>query len=243
MTSALRLRADAELLVALAAAAPERVAFDVLPSAARPEFVAALACITAGSARYPAQHESRVLVHVALPERYPFQAPVATVRTPIFHPNVFPSGVICLGTRWVAAEGLDIFVQRLLRLVTFDPLLVNTTSPANAAAASWYERAPPGTPRRLPDGPPGRRPSWPSGCCARARPAAAICACRAGAAARCTALPAVRTSRPAPDALVERPPELPLQPLRPAQRPRRRADRPAERRRRGPVGHRATRRA
>jgi hypothetical protein len=141
VTSALRLRADAELPVALAAAAPDRVTFDVLPSAARPEFVAALACITAGSARYPAQHESRVLVHVALPERYPFQAPVATVRTPIFHPNVFPSGVICLGTRWVAAEGLDIFVQRLLRLVTYDPLLVNTTSPANAAAASWYQRA------------------------------------------------------------------------------------------------------
>lgn len=141
MTSALRLRADAERLQALAAAAPDRVSFETLPSAARPEFVAAFACITAGSARYPAQRESRVIVHVALPERYPFQAPVATVRTPIFHPNVFPSGVICLGTRWVAAEGLDIFVQRLLRLVTFDPLLLNTTSPANAAAASWYQRA------------------------------------------------------------------------------------------------------
>ena len=141
MTSALRLRADAELLQALAAAAPDRVAFEVLPSEARAEFVAAFTCITAGSSRYPAKQESRVLVHVALPERYPFQAPVATVRTPIFHPNVFPSGVICLGTRWVAAEGLDLFVHRLLRLVTFDPLLVNITSPANAAAASWYERA------------------------------------------------------------------------------------------------------
>jgi len=140
VTSALRLRADAELLAALAAAAPDRVAFDVLPSEARPEFVVTFTCITAGSARYPAQRESRVLVHVALPERYPFQAPVATVRTPIFHPNVFPSGVICLGTRWVAAEGLDLFVQRLLRLLTFDPLLVNTVSPAHGEAASWYAR-------------------------------------------------------------------------------------------------------
>lgn len=141
MTSSLRLRADIELLQALAAASRGRVELESLPTEARPELVVAFCCITAGSARYPQHRESRVAVHVALPERYPFLAPVATVRTPIYHPNVFPSGVICLGTRWIAAQGLDIFVQRLLRLVTFDPLLVSTASPANREAAIWYERA------------------------------------------------------------------------------------------------------
>ena len=140
MTSALRLQSDAELLRALAAASHGRVEFEVLPVEARPEVVAGFTCITAGSPRYPEQRESRVVVHVALPERYPFMAPVATVRTPIYHPNVYASGVICLGTRWIAAQGLDIFVQRLLRLVTFDPLLVGTASPANRDAAAWYEQ-------------------------------------------------------------------------------------------------------
>jgi len=140
VTSALRLQSDVELLRALAAAAQGRIVLESLPSEARPELTVVLACATAGSARYPAQRESSVTIHVALPERYPFQAPVATVRTPIFHPNVFASGVICLGTRWLAVEGLDVFVQRLLRLVTFDPLLVNTASPANPVAAAWYGR-------------------------------------------------------------------------------------------------------
>jgi len=139
LTSPLRLRSDVELLKALAAASRGRVEFECLPTEARPELVSVFSCITAGSLRYPQQRESRVVVHVALPERYPFVAPVATVRTPIYHPNVYPSGIICLGTRWIAAQGLDIFVQRLLRLVTFDPLLINTASPANREAASWYE--------------------------------------------------------------------------------------------------------
>ena len=139
MTSALRLQTDAAQLRSLAAASRGRVEFGRLPSEARPEVVAVFACVTAGSTAYPERRESRVVVHVALPERYPFLAPVATVRTPIWHPNVYPSGIVCLGTRWIAAQGLDLFVQRLLRLVTFDPLLINTASPANREAASWYE--------------------------------------------------------------------------------------------------------
>jgi LSD1 subclass zinc finger protein len=140
VTSALRLQADAEQLQLLAAASRGLVEFERLPDEARPEFVARFACATAGSPRYPERRESRVVIHVALPERYPFLAPVATVRTPIWHPNVYPSGTVCLGSRWIAAQGVDLFVQRLLRLVTFDPLLLNTTSPANREAAVWYEQ-------------------------------------------------------------------------------------------------------
>ena len=92
-----------------------------------------------------------MVVHVALPERYPFVAPVATVRTPIYHPNVYPSGIICLGTRWIAAQGLDIFVQRLLRLVTFDSLLINTVSPANREAATLVRGQATRIPGRVPD--------------------------------------------------------------------------------------------
>jgi ubiquitin-protein ligase len=140
MTSAVRLAADLEALRALENASRGTIRFERLPSAARPELQVVFACTTAGNTRYPAERATRVTVHVALPERYPFQPPVATVRTPIVHPNVYASGVICLGTRWLPAEGLDLFVQRLLRLVTFDPLLINATAPANREAAAWYWR-------------------------------------------------------------------------------------------------------
>jgi ubiquitin-protein ligase len=140
VTSSLRLEADVAQLRSLATASRGRVEFERFPSEVRPEVVAVFACVAAGSPDYPSRRETRVVVHVALPERYPFMAPVATVRTPIWHPNVFASGTICLGTRWIAAQGLDLFVERLLRLLTFDPLLVNTASPANRDAASWYEQ-------------------------------------------------------------------------------------------------------
>src|ERR1700756_2375841 len=32
------------------------------------------------------------------------------IKTPIFHPNVFPSGQICLGGRWLPTESLDLLV-------------------------------------------------------------------------------------------------------------------------------------
>jgi len=97
---------------------------------------------TAGSEKYPAsvQPESRFEVH--LPTRYPFEAPTARMSgTPILHPNVFESGVICVGSRWVASEGLDIYVRRLAQLLCFDPLLVNLGSIANSRGGQWYDRA------------------------------------------------------------------------------------------------------
>jgi hypothetical protein len=140
VTSAVRLAADIAALRALAAGSRGAIRFESLPTEVRPEFRVVFACVTAGNTRYPAERATSATVHVALPERYPFLAPVATVRTPIVHPNVYASGIICLGTRWLPAEGLDLFVQRLLRLLTFHPLLINATAPANREAAAWYWR-------------------------------------------------------------------------------------------------------
>lgn len=140
MVSAVRLAADVEALRALAAASRDAVQLESLPSERRPELRVVFNCVTAGNTRYPSERATRISVHLALPERYPFQPPVATVRSPIVHPNVYASGVICLGTRWLPAEGLDLFVQRLLRLLTFDPLLLNASAPANREAAAWYWR-------------------------------------------------------------------------------------------------------
>jgi hypothetical protein len=140
MTSAIRLQADLERLRTLAADSGERIVLLKGPSVALPQVDLELRYAVARSERYPADVTRQTRLRIALPARYPFQAPTATVLTPIWHPNVFPAGVICLGTRWLASEGLDLFVQRLARLLTFDSLLVNIHSPANRVAADWYSR-------------------------------------------------------------------------------------------------------
>lgn len=97
---------------------------------------------TAGSTRYPSEAQPVTRFQVDLPARYPFDAPTARMRdTPIYHPNVFESGVICVGSKWNPSEGLDIYVRRLCQLLTFDPLLVNMHSIAHASAGNWYGSA------------------------------------------------------------------------------------------------------
>ena len=89
---------------------------------------------------YPNEQSSHIGITISFPPRYPFEQPTAKVDTPIFHPNVFANMTICLGTQWSISEGLDLFVARILRLLTFDPQLVNIHSAANGAAARWYKQ-------------------------------------------------------------------------------------------------------
>lgn len=154
MTSPIRLQADHERLRALAAASGGMIAVLAGPTAAAPQADVELRYAIARSERYPADVTRQTRLRISLPERYPFQPPAAAVLTPVWHPNVFPSGTICLGTRWLASEGLDLFVQRIARLLTFDSLLVNTASAANRVAAEWYER----TRRQRPEAFPSDRP-------------------------------------------------------------------------------------
>ncbi len=112
---------------------------------------------TAGNEHYPAQVLSSFRLRIELPARYPFEAPVARITGPaIFHPNVFESGVVCVGSKWLASEGLDLYVRRVIRLLCFDGMLVNMNSIAHAAAGRWYARAR----RQHPDAFPSAIPNW-----------------------------------------------------------------------------------
>jgi hypothetical protein len=136
--SASRREADIERVRALAAASAGRLGIVTVPAPGMPRFVLDLDYATAASPRYPAERQPRSRVSIELAPRHPFEPPVARVLTPVFHPNVFPSGVVCQGARWLPSEGMDLFVRRIVRLLAFDPLLVNTGSAANGAAAQWY---------------------------------------------------------------------------------------------------------
>lgn len=138
MASPVRLAADVERLQALAAASRGRIRLLALPTPGSPRFVIELGFATAASSGYPSDRRTNSRLAIDLPARYPFMPPAATVTTPIFHPNVYPSGVVCLGTKWLPSEGMDLFVRRIAQLVTLDPLIVNTQSVANPAALHWY---------------------------------------------------------------------------------------------------------
>lgn len=95
---------------------------------------------SAKNANYPNEKVSHLAITISFPPRYPFEPPTAKVDSPIFHPNVFANLTICLGTQWSISEGLDLFVARILRLLTFDPQLINIHSAANGTAARWYKQ-------------------------------------------------------------------------------------------------------
>lgn len=141
MTTATRREIDIERIRALASASGGRIGIVTLPVAGRPRFVLDLGYATAGSSDYPdaRQPSSRIVIDLA--PRHPFQPPVTTVLTPIFHPHVFVSGVVCIGAKWAPGEGLDLFVKRVVQLLAYDPLLMNPHSIANAAANVWYRLA------------------------------------------------------------------------------------------------------
>jgi len=141
MANSVRVSADIDRMRALAAAARGKVELMALPAPGAPRFVLELGYATAASARYPADRRTTTRLVIDLPARYPFMPPAATITTSIFHPNVFPSGLVCLGQKWIASEGMDLFVRRIAQLITFDPLIVNVHSVANPAALAWYQQA------------------------------------------------------------------------------------------------------
>lgn len=141
MQTPTRREIDIERIRELAAASGGRIGIVTLPVAGRPRFVLDLGFATAGSDAYPRQRQPSSRVAIDLAPRHPLQPPVTTVLTPIFHPHVFASGVVCIGAKWLPGEGMDRFVTRIVRLLAFDPLLMNPASVANGAAQAWYRVA------------------------------------------------------------------------------------------------------
>ena len=141
MTSPVRVKADVDRVRAVAAASRGKIGLVALPAPGVPRFVLELGYATAGSSGYPVDRRTTTRLVIELPARYPFMPPSASIATPILHPNVYPSGLVCLGTKWLPSEGIDLFVRRIAQLITFDPLIVNVRSVANPVALGWYQQA------------------------------------------------------------------------------------------------------
>jgi len=90
----------------------------------------------------PGQQRAEHFVRFSLPDAYPFAPPAArmTSTPPVYHPNVFPDGRICLGTTWQQEEGLAFLVIRVARMLLYHTDVTNPGHPANVAAAAWYNQ-------------------------------------------------------------------------------------------------------
>ena len=95
---------------------------------------------TVRNERYPEDKQTMSWVQIDLPARYPFEPPKITVTTPVWNPNIFPSGLICLGEKWIPTHNLGLLVQRVLQILALDPVIINVASPANPEAGQWYVR-------------------------------------------------------------------------------------------------------
>ena len=137
----MRREVDVERVRTLAAASAGRVGVVAVPTPGRARFLLDLAVATVGSPAYPRERRTTSRVAIDLAPRHPFAPPMATVLTPVFHPHVFPSGLVCIGAKWLPGEGMDLYVRRVMRLLAFDPLLMNPGSIAHGAAQAWYAQA------------------------------------------------------------------------------------------------------
>jgi len=131
---------DIRRLRELAGTSNGRIAIEQVSGTPPSSVTLRLGYVTAASRNYPAETTDVIRLNVSLPSRYPMVAPAINVMTPVFHPNVYTSGLVCLGDTWIASETLDAVVRRVIRLLTFDPLISGGQPPANAAASSWYRQ-------------------------------------------------------------------------------------------------------
>lgn len=77
-------------------------------------------------------------VRVVLGASYPRMMPELSWTSPIFHPNISASGVVCLGgygTHWVPSLSLDELCEMLWDMIRYENF--DTESPYNREAALW----------------------------------------------------------------------------------------------------------
>jgi len=96
---------------------------------------------TAANGDYPRAVQDSSEVQIELSRGYPHSdPPKVSILSPVWNPNVYPSGLVCPG-EWIATQGLDLLALRVMRILAFDPLIINTASSANAHASTWYVQA------------------------------------------------------------------------------------------------------
>lgn len=81
---------------------------------------------------------NKIEIKIELPSKYPMESPKFSVKPPVYNPNVFESGKVCMGNKWMVSNTLDLEVERLIKILVLDPQYINTKSAANSNAVDWF---------------------------------------------------------------------------------------------------------
>ena len=138
-----RRHADVERLQALARANPGRI--EVLNVEGDPPATVRFRLALRSVVELPAGGEpligQRHTLRVQFGQRYPLEAPLVYLESPIANPHIFPTTRrICIGVAWTPSETLDLFVQRVWAILAWDPQVIDPNSPANMGALDWSQK-------------------------------------------------------------------------------------------------------
>ena len=136
-----RLLSDYERVLALVAASKTTLNIDSMSGNPPNGYVIRYRCrgverVTGKRPIYREEHR----VRIDLPVAYPGKQPLVQLLTPIFHPNVWPNNIVCLGGHWRVAEYLDNLILRIGAIIQYDKDYLNLQSVANVDARAWAER-------------------------------------------------------------------------------------------------------
>jgi ubiquitin-protein ligase len=89
---------------------------------------------------FPRRRYDEVTLRIEPPHDYPDGEPKFMLSPVPFVTNVFESGRVCMGEpRWHRMTALTSAVDRIEKMLVLDPSTTGTTSPANRAAAEWFQ--------------------------------------------------------------------------------------------------------
>jgi hypothetical protein len=94
---------------------------------------------TAVDRGFPRRRRPAMRLRLDLPARYPFEPARVSALDEVFNPNVFPSGLFCLGNDHRSTQTLAETVFQAMRIIALDPAIINCVSPADGEAAAWYD--------------------------------------------------------------------------------------------------------
>lgn len=135
-----RLEADYEIMKTLAIRSPF---VEIIQTEGKPpyQYLLHLTCravVSLNSSSRPVFGNDHRLF-VLLPEDYPKERPRFVFQTPVFHPNVHPTGQVCYGDDgdhgFAPSMGLDDLIVRIMQMLRFENF--NPRSAFRLDAAQW----------------------------------------------------------------------------------------------------------
>ena len=119
-----------------------RTMLEIEPVGSRPHQAYNLIFRCAGFVDEAGTVRQRHHLFLEFPKLYPVEVPPTFKRvSPLFHPNIYPHGVFCLGfegeRKWRPGISLESLVLHVSRFIRFDPDWVNLNPPANRTQEFW----------------------------------------------------------------------------------------------------------